>query len=141
MFIRKYIQLPKEHYHQILDWFKCFSTIQSRTKYARSNKLIFIRKEQIIIIITIYLNCKCFFFTRWQWYYEYNKTQHTNNTQHSNRNTAHRTTQTIKDTLYTMNTMQIQLQLQQIQSHQTDILSPLCHRRAIERRVSYMACG
>jgi hypothetical protein len=47
-------------------------------------------------------------FTRWQWYY--NKTQHTNNTAHSNK-----TTQTIKDTLHTMNTTQIQLQLRQIQ--------------------------
>jgi hypothetical protein len=28
-----------------------------------------------------------------------------NNTPHSNRNTAHKTTQTIKDTLYTMSTM------------------------------------
>jgi hypothetical protein len=37
----------------------------------------------------------------------YNKTQHTNNTPHSN--TAHKTTQTIKDTLHTMNAMQIQL--------------------------------
>jgi hypothetical protein len=35
----------------------------------------------------------------------YNKTQHTNNT-------AHKTTPTIKDALHTMNTMQIQLQLQ-----------------------------
>jgi hypothetical protein len=32
-----------------------------------------------------------------------------NNTPHSNRNTAHKTTQTIKDTLHTMITMQIQL--------------------------------
>jgi hypothetical protein len=32
---------------------------------------------------------------------------HTNNTPHSNK-----TTQTVKDTLHTMNTMQIQLQLQ-----------------------------
>jgi hypothetical protein len=40
----------------------------------------------------------------------YNKTQHTNNTPHSN--TAHKTTQTIKGTLNTMNAMQIQLQLQ-----------------------------
>jgi hypothetical protein len=42
----------------------------------------------------------------------YNKTQHTNNTPHSN--TAHKTTQKIEDTLHTMNTMQIQLQLKQI---------------------------
>jgi hypothetical protein len=42
----------------------------------------------------------------------YNKTQHTHNTPHSN--TAHKTTQTLKDTLHIMNTMQIQLQLQQI---------------------------
>jgi hypothetical protein len=35
-----------------------------------------------------------------------------NNTPRSNRNTAHKTTQTIKGTLYTMNTMQSQLQLQ-----------------------------
>jgi hypothetical protein len=34
------------------------------------------------------------------------------NTPHSNRNTVYKTTQTIKDTLYTMNTMQLQLQLQ-----------------------------
>jgi hypothetical protein len=47
-------------------------------------------------------------FTRWQWYF--NETHHTNNTPHSN--TAHKTTQTIKDTLHTMNTMQVQLQLQ-----------------------------
>jgi hypothetical protein len=68
-----------------------------------------------IIIIIIYLNCK-WGFTWWQWYY--NKTQHTNNTHHTKlhtvmkQNTAHETTQTIKDTLHTMNTMQIQLQLQ-----------------------------
>jgi hypothetical protein len=31
---------------------------------------------------------------------------------HNTNNTAHKTTQTIKDTLHTMNTMQIQLQLQ-----------------------------
>jgi hypothetical protein len=50
---------------------------------------------------------------RWQWYY--NKTQHTNNTSHKithKQNTAHKVTQTIKGTLHTMNTMQIQLQLQ-----------------------------
>jgi hypothetical protein len=47
----------------------------------------------IIIIIIIELNCK-WIFTRWQWYY--NKTQ----------NTAHKDTQTIKDTLHTMNTTQ-----------------------------------
>jgi hypothetical protein len=38
-----------------------------------------------------------------------------NHTPHSNRNTAHKTTQTVKDTLYTMNTLQLKLQLQQIQ--------------------------
>jgi hypothetical protein len=44
--------------------------------------------------------------------------QHTNNTNHTKQhttlkqNTAHKTTQTIKDTLHTMNAMQIQLQLQ-----------------------------
>jgi hypothetical protein len=40
----------------------------------------------------------------------YNKTQHTNNTPHSN--TAHKTTQTIEDRLHTRTAMQIQLQLQ-----------------------------
>jgi hypothetical protein len=63
----------------------------------------------LFIYLFIYLNCK-WVFTRWQWYY--NKTQHTNtvthitqnNTPHSN--TAHKTTQTIKDTLHKMNTMQ-----------------------------------
>jgi hypothetical protein len=35
-----------------------------------------------------------------------------NNTPHRKQNTAHKTTQTIKDTLHIMNTMQIQLQLQ-----------------------------
>jgi hypothetical protein len=39
------------------------------------------------------------------------QTQHTNNTPPSNK-TAHKTRQTIKDTLHTMNTVQIQLQLQ-----------------------------
>jgi hypothetical protein len=47
----------------------------------------------------------------------YNKTQHTNNishkiTHHTQTGTAHKTTQTIKDALHTMNAMQIQLQLQ-----------------------------
>jgi hypothetical protein len=48
----------------------------------------------------------------------YNKSQHTNNntshkiTHHTQTNTAHKTTQTIKDTLHTMNALQIQLQLQ-----------------------------
>jgi hypothetical protein len=37
---------------------------------------------------------------RWQWYY--NKTQHTTLKQ----NTAHKITQTIRDTLHPMNTMQ-----------------------------------
>jgi allophanate hydrolase subunit 1 len=55
-------------------------------------------------------------FTAWQWYY--NKVQHTNNTHHTKyhttfkQNIEHKTTQTIKDTLHTMNTLQIQLQLQ-----------------------------
>jgi hypothetical protein len=62
----------------------------------------------VIIIIIIHLNCKLVF-TRWQWYY--NKTQHINNTPHTNKHS----TQTINDALHTMNTMQIQLQLQQIQ--------------------------
>jgi hypothetical protein len=35
-----------------------------------------------------------------------------NNTLHSNRNIAHKTTQTIKDTLYTMKNIQVQLQLE-----------------------------
>jgi hypothetical protein len=43
----------------------------------------------------------------------YNKTQHTNNTHHTNNtppsNAAHKTTQTIKDTLHTMNAIQLQL--------------------------------
>jgi hypothetical protein len=62
-----------------------------------------------------FLKCK-WVFNRWQWYY--NKTQHTNNThqtkQHTTlkQNTSYKTTQTIKDTLHTMNTIQIQLQLQ-----------------------------
>jgi hypothetical protein len=42
----------------------------------------------------------------------YNKTQHTNNTHHNETNTAHKSTQTIKDTLHTKNAIQIQLQLQ-----------------------------
>jgi hypothetical protein len=42
----------------------------------------------------------------------YNKTQHTNNTPHSN--TAYKTTQTIKDTLHTMISVQIQLQLNKL---------------------------
>jgi hypothetical protein len=50
-----------------------------------------------------YLNCK-WVSTRWQWYY--NKTHHTNNTPRSNK-----TIQIIKDTLNTMNTIQIQLRL------------------------------
>jgi amino acid permease len=68
--------------------------------------------------IIIYFKCK-WVFTLWRWYY--NKTQHTNNTHHTKQHTtlkqsrAHKTTQTIKDTLHTMNTVQIQLQLQQIQ--------------------------
>jgi hypothetical protein len=37
-------------------------------------------EEFIIIIVIIYLNCKCVFI-RWHWYY--NKTQHTNNTHHT----------------------------------------------------------
>jgi hypothetical protein len=37
----------------------------------------------------------------------YNKKQHKNNTHHTQTNTAHKTTQTIKDTLHTMNIMQI----------------------------------
>jgi hypothetical protein len=46
----------------------------------------------------------------------YNKTQHAINTQHkithhTQTNTAHKTTQTITDTLHTMDTMQIQLQI------------------------------
>jgi hypothetical protein len=45
----------------------------------------------------------------------YNKTQHTNNTHNINNtphsNTAHKITQTIKDSLHTMNAMKIQLQL------------------------------
>jgi hypothetical protein len=40
------------------------------------------------------------------------KRQHTSHTT-LKQNTAHKTTQTIKDTLHTMNTMQIQLKLQQ----------------------------
>jgi hypothetical protein len=37
----------------------------------------------------------------------YNKTQHANNTHHTQTNTAHETTQTIKDTLHTMNNINI----------------------------------
>jgi flagellar basal body-associated protein FliL len=76
-----------------------------------------IRQKQtiiiIIIIIIIYLNCKWVFTMA----VYYNKTQHTNNKHHSN-NTPHsnnHSTQTIKETLYTMNTItmqQIQLKLQ-----------------------------
>jgi hypothetical protein len=39
----------------------------------------------LLIIIIIYFNCK-YVFTRWQWYY--NKTQHTNNTPHSNKHST-----------------------------------------------------
>jgi hypothetical protein len=38
--------------------------------------------------------------------------QHTSHKTHHTQNTAHKTTQTIKDTLHSMNTMQVQLQLQ-----------------------------
>jgi phenylpyruvate tautomerase PptA (4-oxalocrotonate tautomerase family) len=38
-----------------------------------------------------------------------------NNTPRSKKNIAHKTTQTINDTLHTENTIKIQLQLQQIQ--------------------------
>jgi hypothetical protein len=37
----------------------------------------------------------------------YNKTKHTNNTHHIQANTAHKTTQNIKDTLHTINAMQM----------------------------------
>jgi hypothetical protein len=76
-----------------------------------------IRDSSVIIIIIINLficlNCK-WVFTRWQCTTVRHNTQIThitqNNTPHSN--TAHKTTHTIKDTLNTMNAMQIQLQLQ-----------------------------
>jgi hypothetical protein len=55
----------------------------------------------IIIIIIIYLNCK-WVLTRWQLYYSRPNTQMThitqNNTSHSKHNTAHKSTQAIKDT-------------------------------------------
>jgi hypothetical protein len=47
-------------------------------------------------------------FSRWQWYY--NQTQHTKYTchteYHTNKTQAHKATQTIKDSLLTMNTSQ-----------------------------------
>jgi hypothetical protein len=59
----------------------------------------------IIIYLFIYLNCKWGFTRGCGTTIRHNK-QIThiiqNNTQHSNRNTAHKTTQTIKDALYTM---------------------------------------
>jgi hypothetical protein len=55
-------------------------------------------------------------FIRWQWYY--NKAQHTTLKQ----NTAHKITQTIRDTLHTMNTMKIHLQLQY--SHYNYFIAP-----------------
>jgi hypothetical protein len=64
--------------------------------------------------IIIYLNCK-WVFTRWQCTTIRHNTQITHITQithHTQTIIAHKTTQTIKDKLHTMNTMQIQLQLQ-----------------------------
>jgi hypothetical protein len=69
------------------------------------------------ISVTQHLFCNCYYclielqmdFTRWQWYY--NKTQHVkihitqNITPRSNK-TAHKATQTVKDTLHNMNRMQ-----------------------------------
>jgi cell division protein FtsX len=70
----------------------------------------------LLLLLFIYLNCKCLL-TRWQMYYSRPNTQMThitqNNTSHSKQNTAHKTTQAIKDTKwiqYKYDTMQ-QLQL------------------------------
>jgi hypothetical protein len=79
--------------------------------------LNFITESQklLLLLLLLLFNCKLGV-TRWQWHY--NETQHKNNTHHTKQhntlkqNTANKTTQTIKDTLHTMNTMQIQLQLQ-----------------------------
>jgi hypothetical protein len=43
-------------------------------------------------------------FARWQWYY--NKTQHTKYHTTLKQNAAHKATQTVKDTLHTVNTTQ-----------------------------------
>jgi hypothetical protein len=64
---------------------------------------------ELLLFFIIYFNCKLVLAGG----SDYNKTQHTNNTHHTKQytslkqNTAHKTTQTIKDTLHTMNTMQI----------------------------------
>jgi hypothetical protein len=63
--------------------------------------------SQTYMVIIIYLNCK-WVFTRWHCTTIRHNTQITH---HIHTNTAHKTTKTIKDTLYTMNAMQIQLHL------------------------------
>jgi hypothetical protein len=88
--------------------------VQKITKYSYKAYLVINKLfAQNTFLIIVYFNCK-WIFTWWQWYY--NKTLHTNNThrtkQHTTlkQNRAHKTTQTIRDTLHTMNKMQIQLQ-------------------------------
>jgi hypothetical protein len=70
--------------------------IYLNTRDMNSNPILYIRDVIIfiiIIIIIIYLNCKLGFTIR----------HNTQITHHTQTNTAHKTTQTVKDTLHIMN--------------------------------------
>jgi hypothetical protein len=90
--------LSERQQHILVEFFSVFATLD----------IVILLIYYYYIITIIYFNCKGDF-TGWQWCY--NKTQHTNNTYHTKqhttlkRNSAHKTTHTIKDTLHRINTI------------------------------------
>jgi hypothetical protein len=68
----------------------------------------------VVHIALIIFCCSLLFYLNRKWVFTPVAVKLQQDTAHSNK-TQHKTKRTIKDTLHTMNTMQIQLQLQQIQ--------------------------
>jgi hypothetical protein len=84
-----------------------WSQLSNRHRMSRSSN-----PNVTISYYYCYLNCR-WVFARWQWYYS--KTQHTNNAHHTQTKHSTQTTKAMTGALHTMNTMQVLLQLQQIQ--------------------------